>query len=249
MAHPVPGVDIRYTLDGSDPTLNSPLYSKPLLLKQTTTVKARAFRKGVTGMTSTFAGTQFSAVMRAVYRKEKYRLPHSIAAKDVTAGFSACYYEGDWSLSALFLDPNKALKVGAVNELFDFGMKQTKGNYAFYYIGYLDIPADGVYNFYAPPETIYPISDAGYDLRVWVGQEEWYPATRMQNYGVWSVPLKKGLHKFHVIFVDQRPGQAQWQYPYVADECWKVWRGEKPALLISGPGLEKQPIPSKMLFR
>jgi len=38
-----PGSTIRYTLDGSDPTAQSPAYSKPLKLTQTTTVKARCF--------------------------------------------------------------------------------------------------------------------------------------------------------------------------------------------------------------
>jgi hypothetical protein len=37
------GATIRYTLDGSDPTEKSPLYSKPLKLTKTTIVKARGF--------------------------------------------------------------------------------------------------------------------------------------------------------------------------------------------------------------
>jgi len=38
-----PGVDIHYTVNGSDPTIMSPIYSKPLLLDKTTTVKAATF--------------------------------------------------------------------------------------------------------------------------------------------------------------------------------------------------------------
>lgn len=37
--------DIRYTLDGSDPTVESPLYTKPFVIDATTTVKARLFAK------------------------------------------------------------------------------------------------------------------------------------------------------------------------------------------------------------
>lgn len=36
---------IRYTLDGSEPTEDSPLYRKPILIKESCTVKAKAFRK------------------------------------------------------------------------------------------------------------------------------------------------------------------------------------------------------------
>ena len=43
------GLDIRYTTDGSEPTLTSGLYSKPLKLTRTTTVKAAAVYDGRLG--------------------------------------------------------------------------------------------------------------------------------------------------------------------------------------------------------
>ena len=41
------GAEIRYTLDGSTPTASSTLYSAPLTLSDTTTVKAIAIKDGV----------------------------------------------------------------------------------------------------------------------------------------------------------------------------------------------------------
>ena len=38
-----PGVSIRYTLNGSEPTINSPLYTQPVSIKDTTWIKARIF--------------------------------------------------------------------------------------------------------------------------------------------------------------------------------------------------------------
>ncbi len=38
-------VDIRYTLDGSDPTNSSPVYQKPLTISKTTNLRTAAFRK------------------------------------------------------------------------------------------------------------------------------------------------------------------------------------------------------------
>ena len=43
------GLPIRYTVDGSTPTLSSPLYSTPLVLTTTTTVKAATVTDGVLG--------------------------------------------------------------------------------------------------------------------------------------------------------------------------------------------------------
>jgi hypothetical protein len=72
--------------------------------------------------------------------------------------------------------------------------------------------------------------------------------------------LAKGLHSFRVFWVDQRTGQTQWAYPGSGGfapsegednlfEKYQMWRGEKPTLEISGPGMAKQPIPAGMLFR
>ena len=41
------GAEIRYTIDGSEPTAKSKLFSKKLVLKKTTTVKAAAYKKGM----------------------------------------------------------------------------------------------------------------------------------------------------------------------------------------------------------
>ncbi len=46
LSSPVKG-DIRYTLDGTEPTEQSPLYAKPLVLTATTTVKARVYAPGL----------------------------------------------------------------------------------------------------------------------------------------------------------------------------------------------------------
>ncbi len=43
--HPFKGVDIRYTLDGTDiDSLKSPLYKDPFTIKNHTTLRARAFK-------------------------------------------------------------------------------------------------------------------------------------------------------------------------------------------------------------
>lgn len=38
--------EVRYTLDGSEPNINSKLYKKPIVLKESTVIKAKAFKNG-----------------------------------------------------------------------------------------------------------------------------------------------------------------------------------------------------------
>ena len=46
MSHPVEGVQVYYTLDGSEPNENSPRYTEPIVLKQTSTIRAAALQEG-----------------------------------------------------------------------------------------------------------------------------------------------------------------------------------------------------------
>ena len=46
MATDIAGSTIRYTLNGAEPTEQSPAYTEPFLINQTTTVKAKTFQTG-----------------------------------------------------------------------------------------------------------------------------------------------------------------------------------------------------------
>lgn len=48
------GATIRYTLDGSEPTQSSPIYTDPIVISETTTIKAKGY---LTGMVSSNIGT------------------------------------------------------------------------------------------------------------------------------------------------------------------------------------------------
>ena len=202
LTHNDPAVELRYTLDGTDPRCDSPVYGGPIRLQETTVVKTRAFRKirnhsGHVGVTlpPTSDGTKASAVVRAVFTKEAPWEP--VQVTDTKPGLAFTYYEDDgtWPISAFNLDALKPVGSGTCTELFDVSATKRKdGGFAFIYTGYLDIAKDGVYSFHAPREFITPSVHAGYDLRVFLDNREWYPATQVHNFGVWSVPLKAGKH-------------------------------------------------------
>jgi len=237
MRHNEPNTEIRYTLDGSRPNLDSPVYEKPVLLKSTTTVMASAFRKDLDKMSQTSSGTEVSAPLRAHYIKAPPLQP--VAEAPVQPGLAYTYHEGDASLGGQMTRVPPATKSGAAKVPLDLAHRSPGGSFAYDYSGFLKIPHDGIYTFHAPQELITPVRDAGFDLRLWLGGEEWYPATRWHNFGGWSVPLKKGLYPLRIFYVDQRGGNM-----WVSGGGQAVWRGDKPELLISGPGLSKQPIPA-----
>ena len=110
-----PGVTIRTTLDGSEPTAASPLYSAPLALKgapgATLTLKARAFKAGlpdspVTARTFAFTPLAITQVSRVGVVADKLA-----ATKMVYVGRSLRFVDpipaalkGQWFLRTLYAD-------------------------------------------------------------------------------------------------------------------------------------------------
>jgi|GEM_PF-1535294 len=244
MSNATADVDIRYTTDGSEPTLASALYTGPFTLTDTTLVKARAFRKGIASVPTTVSGTLASTTQWAVFTKQPMK--SAIDVPDGEAGLHYRYYEGDWKDMIYRMDRLTPVQEGDAGGVFDFTAKQTDDPYGFAYSGYLNVPEDGIYTFYAPREWLRPDIMAGYDLEVFVDGEMWYPATRRQAFGTWSISLAEGAHTFEVRYVDYR-GDSYSVYNTGAQP--RIWNGTTPQLEMSGPGLTRQPIPAGMLIR
>lgn len=245
-------VEFRYTLDGAEPTLQSPLYSKPITLAESTLVKVRPFRKGLRETPWHFTGTDCGRTIAAIFRKQPMR--PALPAAATAAGLRYEYLEGEWpALFAYAGCPGvlDAKASGVVSGLLDPGevakIRATDRAFAIRYRGYVQIPQTGVYGFYAPVHLYTPTMDAGYDLRVFIDGEEWLPTPGLHAENIWFVPLEAGLHRLAVSYVDYR-GKA------FRDEYWMSWQAEEmwqgvPVLEISGPGLTRQPLPAALLRR
>ena len=245
-------IEFRYTLDGSDPTLESPRYTKPFRIDRTLMVKVRPFRKGMTSTPWNFPSADAGKTMSTILKKVNYKPARNRAGLE--PGLQYEYLESDWP--DLFMNAGSSDVIPAKDRGQAAGLlvpeeiariRRSDLAYAIRYTGHLDIPVDGVYVFYAPEHLFDVTKDAGFDLRVWVDGDEWFPSPRIHAQNTWSVALRKGLHDFKVVFVDFRYKKFKSEYwlPWQEEE---VWRGI-PTLRISGPGMVIQPLPQSWLKR
>lgn len=127
-------VDVRYSLDGSEPTATSPLATAPVRLSETATVKARSFR----------GGRPVSDVSEATFTKVAPEPATRMPA--TTPGVQYEYFEGEWDRLPDF-DNIAPIKRGDLTN-FDLSPRNQDERFAFRYRAYLSVPRTGVYRFY-----------------------------------------------------------------------------------------------------
>ncbi len=134
MTCPIPKATVYYTVDGTEPSTSSPVYTTPLRVTQTTTVRARA----------TLAGADDHYVSTSTFQKLIPRAPQP--AENLIPGLDAAYFEGEWSKVPNFdsLTPIKKFVADTV-AIPPFARKEL---YGLTMSGYLKIPSDGLYDLY-----------------------------------------------------------------------------------------------------
>ncbi|MBI5865556.1 MAG: alpha-L-fucosidase [Planctomycetes bacterium] len=141
-------VELRYTLDGSEPNASSPAVSGPIKITESRTVKARSFRDG----------KPISAAASAAFQKVSVRPP--VADPPGRPGLAYQYYEGNWDKLPDFA----SLKPAASGDSPDISIKLAKRDdqWALVFEGYIEAPRDGVYR-------LLLTSDDG--SRLWIGSD------------------------------------------------------------------------------
>ncbi|MEI6787372.1 MAG: chitobiase/beta-hexosaminidase C-terminal domain-containing protein [bacterium] len=245
-------IEFRYTLDGSDPTLQSQRFEAPFTLTESALVKVRPFRKGLKDTPWHFTGTDCGKTIAAVFRKSA---PWPAVASDATKpGLTISYFEDAWPKLFAYAGIDGALAPKASGDVAELlnprdieKLRATDRGYAVRYEGLVKIPKTGVYSFYAPVHLYTATMDAGYDLRVFIDGKEWFPSPTLHAENIWDVALQAGLHRIEVSYVDYR-------WKTFRNEYWMTWQEEEmwqgtPVLELSGPGIDRQPIPAAWLYR
>ncbi len=199
--------EIRYTLNGSEPTTKSLLYDKPFYVKKSLTLKAREILSdGTKGRTRV-----------GIYDKQK--LHKSVDVENLKQGVFYKYIEGKYKSTSEV--PQESFKRKGVLNNFIFPPNHRKLFFAVVYSGFISIPDDGVYTFYCETNDgsqLY-IGD-----KLVVDHGGLHPAEEKSG----SIALQKGYHPIKVIYF-QNAGSS---FIKVSYQSRKIKKQEIPASVL-----------------
>lgn len=176
---------IRYTTDGSEPTLQSRLYTKPFSIDNTSIVKVKAYQAGVLP----------SATLEEKVKVYEWKKAANIMGQK--QGVKYNYYEptGRVNMSSI----NDKPKVSGNTDVISVAGKERSDKFAFEFTGYVKVAKDGIYTFFTQ-------SDDG--SKLFIDDEE--VVDNDGDHGTvekaGKAALKKGYHKIRVIYFDSGGG-------------------------------------------
>jgi alpha-mannosidase len=183
LTSPTPGATIRYTLDGNVPSPDSAVYTGPIALDATTTVKARAFAPG--------RSDRFVAA--STFTKAVPRDAAPVAVASLAPGLACRLYEGEWRKIPDFapLSPARSFVIPSVG----LTPEMPKERFGLVCEGYVSVPAAGLISFSLRAEDAAELLVDGESV---VKNE---PTDYLSRRGV--VALKAGLHAVEVRYVQR----------------------------------------------
>ena len=192
------GAAIHYTMDGSEPTEASPLYTGPFTLDKSATVRARAFK----------AGMQPSPEAKSVATKAFYRPAAKVSG--LKNGVRYTYHLGQFSQTD---DVRKSpVLASGVMEKPSIKDAPDEDHFGYIFTGYIDIPEDGIWSFSLTSDDGAIVEIDG-DLVV--DNDGSHSAITTMG----AIPLLKGLHPFRLIYLEDYEGQSLfWAWRAEGDE-------------------------------
>ncbi len=187
------GVEAHYTSDGSTPTENSTLYSKPFSPDKSTIILVRSFKKGL------LPGNIVTATVK-VFEWHK-----SIKADQLQTGLKLSAYKIENPSGVDDLTNAKADRI-SVSTAISIHDTISRENTGLVYEGFIKVPANAVYHFYLS-------SDDG--SRLWIDED-----LVIDNDGLHgddektgAVALQSGYHRIRLSYI-QATGGASLQLQY-----------------------------------
>ena len=193
------GATIRYTLDGSEPTEQSPEYKHSFVITNTTEIKAKAYLDGYDA-SRTFRLKATKAVFR-----------NALNGKPSANGVSYIYTEGNYSL-VKDVENSPVVERGIMAEP---SIKQAKkpDHFGYIFSGLINVPVEGVYEFYTQTDDG---SKLYIDNELVVDNDTSHAAIVATG----RIPLKKGFHSYRFLYFEDYEGESLnwgWKVPGTTD--------------------------------
>ncbi|MCI4648162.1 PA14 domain-containing protein [Phaeodactylibacter sp.] len=189
---PFENLEIRYTVDGSEPAADSPLYTTPIEIQSTTTIKACYFDS---------KGESRSRVTEREYRKVVPEPSVKIKRSNLAAGLRYAYYEGDFTEKLPDFDQLKPTRSGIALHSHPDSLEHRMDHFAFSFDGYIEVPTDGIYTFYTR-------SDDGSQLFIQDKLVVDNNGSHSAQVRFGNIALRKGLHPIRVTYFEDFLGET-----------------------------------------
>jgi hypothetical protein len=209
-----PGAEIRYTLDGSIPDSDAPVYTGPITLSETTVIKARCFQDG----------QRLGPPRRVPYPfTEAPSIEPTVVASSEPGLAAEFYKKPNRYTSRKVFEESPPEKTDVVDQV---SLNPADGDAAaIIFRGYLDVKEKGVYHFEAitdRPRT----EDAKMLFELTLGDQEIF-----QN--PWVHAPEGDVRRIGVARL--KPGRYKLTFKAITE-------GKRLELQWKGPGIDKQPI-------
>ncbi len=190
--------NIYYTLDGKEPNENCALYTEPIKLSASTTIKAKAYKEGYTPST-TFTIQATKAIFR-----------NSVSAQAKENGTNYHYYEGYYS-SVSQIEKSPLLSNGIMKEPSIKEAKQAD-HFAYIFSGVIFIPEEGIYEFMTK-------SDDGSVLYIDDVKVVDNDGSHASISATGRIALKQGYHNYKLLYFEDYEGEDLnwgWKKPHAS---------------------------------
>jgi len=194
-----PNSDIKYTLNGEEPTEQSLNYDAPFIIDKSTEIRAKAYKDGLEPSPT------------LIIRATKAVLDEALNVAPSEHGTSYQYYEGQFNkVSDIFL-----LKVKESGTLAEPSISRAKqpDHFAFVFQGLIYAPEDGVYQFQTKSDDGSMLYINGKEV---VNNDGSHAAISASG----KIGLKKGYHFYKLLYFEDYEGESlewAWKTPQLGN--------------------------------
>lgn len=177
-----PGATTRYTVDGTEPGMNSPTYTKSFMPGNTCVVMAASFQNG--------ALPSSIALAQAI----KYQWLSAVNASKRAPGIAYQYYEPQGKINMESINTSAAIKSGITSSI-STSLKLRNDKFALKFEGLLNIDKDGIYSFFTTSDDGSKLFVDGVEI---VNNDGDHGDLEQSG----KAGLRKGFHKISVLYFD-----------------------------------------------